>query len=142
MTPAAIARQWFAAYEAMDLDRLLALYHDECVLHWGDRKAKGKDAVFNGYETEFGPYIDGPDPNPDHPLTLLNVIAQDNICFIAWLTSPAYDRQGRFDGRLFEFKDGRIISERLYSGGYDASEFFDEIHYSSVTPVWPPPEDR
>ena len=112
-----IATRWFAAFNAHDLEALLALYHDDAT-HFSPKLkvrmpetggwVKGKAALRSWWQDSF-------DRLPELHYEPTKLIAEDGIVFMEYLRSVPGEEVLRV-GEVLEAHGGLIHSSRVYHG--------------------------
>ncbi len=115
--PAAIAQEWFDAFNAHDLEQLLALYNDDAQHYSPKLKIrepetngliKGKDALRKWWRDSF-------DRLPSLRYVPTRFIADDVNIFMEY-TRYVDDEENMTVGEVLETKDGLITASRVYHG--------------------------
>lgn len=112
-----IATAWFAAFNEQDLEKLLALYHDEAQHYSPKLKIrqpetegliKGKDALRAWWRDAF-------DRLPTLHYTPTALTANNDRVFMEYIRSVA-DEPDMKVAEALEIKDGLIVASRVYHG--------------------------
>lgn len=110
-----IATQWFAAFNAQDLEGLLALYHDEAQHYSPKLKVrqpetqgliKGKNALREWWQDSF-------DRLPTLRYEVVQLTANANRVFMEY-TRHVQGQEDMRVGETLDVKDGIIITSRVY----------------------------
>ncbi|MEO8588401.1 MAG: nuclear transport factor 2 family protein [Flavobacteriales bacterium] len=112
-----IAQRWFAAFNAHDLEALLALYADTAQHYSPKLKVrqpvtngliKGKDALRAWWRDAF-------DRLPDLNYEVTKLTSDDQQVFMEYIRHVQGDEDLRV-GEVLEIRDGLIIASRVYHG--------------------------
>ncbi len=112
-----IARQWFEAFNAQKLDKLLSLYDDDAQHFSPKLKIRepetgglviGKDAMRNWWQDSF-------DRLPTLHYQVTSLTANQDRVFMEYVRS-VHGEPPMLVAEVLEIKDGRIISSRVYHG--------------------------
>ena len=110
-----VAHQWFASFNAHDLEKLLALYADDAQHHSPKLKLrqpetngliKGKDALRSWWRDSF-------ERLPSLRYEPTRFIADDSGVFMEY-TRYVDGEQPMTVGEVLEIKDGLIVASRVY----------------------------
>lgn len=110
-----IAHQWFAAFNAHDLEKLLALYADDAQHYSPKLKQrqpetqgliKGKDALRSWWRDSF-------DRLPTLRYEPTNFIADDGSIFMEYVRYVEGE-DSMTVGEVLEIRDGLIVASRVY----------------------------
>ena len=113
--PLFIARQWFAAFNAHDLERLLALYADDAQHYSPKLKLrqpetqgliKGKEALRSWWRDSF-------DRLPTLKYEPTKFIADESSVFMEY-TRYVEGEESMTVGEVLEIRDGLIVASRVY----------------------------
>ena len=113
--PATIAQQWFDAFNAHDLEKLLALYNDDAQHYSPKLKMrnpetngliKGKDALRKWWRDSF-------DRLPSLRYVPTRFIADDANIFMEY-TRYVDGEENMTVGEVLEIKEGLIVASRVY----------------------------
>ncbi|MDX1580490.1 MAG: nuclear transport factor 2 family protein [Alphaproteobacteria bacterium] len=108
-SPAAIVQQWVDAFNAADVDALMALYDDAAINHQvAYEPLEGKDAIRSLFEMEFS--------RAEMVCQIENIIEDGDWAALEWA-----DPLGLRGCGFFQVKDGKIIFQRGY---FDKLSFF------------------
>ncbi len=112
-----IAEAWFAAFNELDLEALLSLYHEEAE-HFSPKLKirrpetngliRGKDALRDWWRDAF-------DRLPSLQYEVVKLTADDEQVFMEYIRHV----QGEDDlrvGEVLEIRDGMIVASRVYHG--------------------------
>ena len=105
-----------AAYEAVDLDAVIALFHPDAVIYWnGERVAEGHDEIRAFHLTRLG--FDRP-PRDDYRLRKTLRAADGDTLAVEWVST--YRRADgsqvrRCGGEFWTMRYGRLIEWNAYS---------------------------
>lgn len=112
-----IAAQWFDAFNEHDLEKLLALYHDNAE-HFSPKLkirlpetnglVKGKDALRSWWQDAF-------DRLPSLQYTPITFTANDDRVFMEYIRQVD-DEPDMKVAEVLEIKDGVIVASRVYHG--------------------------
>lgn len=114
---ARIAQCWFAAFNAHDLDALLALYADDATHYSPKLKARrpetggrvqGKEALRSWWRDAF-------ERMPSLRYEVLKLTADDDQVFMEYIRHVAGEEDLRV-GEVLEVREGRIGASRVYHG--------------------------
>lgn len=113
----AIARQWFAAFNAHDLEALLALYHDDAE-HFSPKlmvrhpetkgMVRGKAALRHWWQDAF-------DRLPSLRYQVLKLTADEEQVFMEYIRHVEGEAELRV-GEVLVIEEGRVIASRVYHG--------------------------
>ncbi len=112
-----IATHWFAAFNAHDLEALLALYADDAAHYSPKLKerrpetagwVRGKDALRDWWRDAF-------DRLPTLHYEVVKLTADDEQVFMEYIRHVAGEADLRV-GEVLEVKAGAIIASRVYHG--------------------------
>lgn len=113
----AIARQWFAAFNAHDLEALLALYHDDAE-HFSPKlmvrhpetkgMVRGKAALRLWWQDAF-------DRLPSLRYEVLKLTADEEQVFMEYIRHVEGEAELRV-GEVLVIEEGHIIASRVYHG--------------------------
>ncbi len=116
-TPRQVAERWFAAFNAHDLEALLALYHEDA-RHFSPKLlarrpetrgwVQGKDALRGWWADAF-------ERLPILRYEPTSMIAEGNAVFMEYLRHVEGEAVLRV-GEVLELRDGRIAASRVYHG--------------------------
>lgn len=112
-----IAERWCAAFNAHDLDALLALYNDDAQ-HFSPKLAvrrpetkglvRGKEALRHWWQDAF-------DRLPTLHYEVLSLTANDERVFLEYIRHVANEPDLRV-GEVLEIEHGLIVASRVYHG--------------------------
>jgi hypothetical protein len=110
-----IAERWFAAFNDKDLERLLALYHDNAE-HFSPKLKvrkpetrgliKGKAAMQSWWQDSF-------DRLPSLRYEMVRLTAHDNRVFMEYIRH-VNGEDDLYVGEMFEIQNGRIIRSSVF----------------------------
>lgn len=112
-----IARQWFAAFNAHDLEQLLSLYHDKAEHYSPKLKLRqpetkgliaGKDALRTWWRDAF-------DRLPGLRYTVTSLTANEERVFMEYLREVPTEETMTV-AEVLEIKEGKIVASRVYHG--------------------------
>lgn len=117
MTPKEIAEAWFAAFNAHDLEALLALYHDDAEHFSPKLKLRRPETAgwVRGKAEMRGWWADSFERLPSMRYTVLNLIADGATVFMEYMRHVDGEADLRV-GEVLELRDGRIAASRVYHG--------------------------
>ncbi|HQZ94542.1 MAG: nuclear transport factor 2 family protein [Flavobacteriales bacterium] len=112
-----IATQWFATFNAQDLEALLALYHDQAE-HYSPKlkvrmpetngMVRGKEALRKWWRDSF-------DRLPTLHYEVLKLTASDEQVFMEYIRHVSGEEDLRV-GEVLVIENGLIVSSRVYHG--------------------------
>lgn len=112
-----VAERWFAAFNAHDLEALLALYTDDAE-HFSPKLAmrrpetrglvRGKEALRSWWQDAF-------ERLPTLQYEVRTLTANDERVFMEYIRHVADEPDLRV-GEVLEVRDGRIVASRVYHG--------------------------
>lgn len=112
-----VAERWFAAFNAHDLEALLALYTDDAE-HFSPKLAvrrpetrglvRGKEALRSWWQDAF-------ERLPTLQYEVRTLTANDERVFMEYMRHVADEPDLRV-GEVLEVRDGRIVASRVYHG--------------------------
>jgi ketosteroid isomerase-like protein len=112
-----IAQRWFAAFNAHDLEALLALYHDNAEHYSPKLKVRrpetnglvrGKSALRDWWQDAF-------DRLPSLQYEVLKLTADDEQVFMEYIRHVDGEEDLRV-GEVLEIRGGLIVASRVYHG--------------------------
>ena len=112
-----IARKWFAAFNAHDLEDLLALY-DEAAEHYSPKlklRKPGSNGLIKGKAALRDWWRDAFDRLPSLQYELLKLTADDEQVFMEYLRHVDGEEDLQV-GEVLEISGGLIIFSRVYHG--------------------------
>jgi ketosteroid isomerase-like protein len=113
----AIANEWFRAFNAQDLDALLALYHDAAE-HYSP-KLKQRQPETNGYvkgKDQLRAWWQGTyDLIPSLKYVPSTFTANEQRIFVEYIRLAEGEDEIRV-AEVFEIRDGVIVASRVYHG--------------------------
>ena len=116
-TNKSIANQWFAAFNAHDLEALLGLYADDAEHYSPKLKLRhpetkglitGKDALRNWWRDAF-------DRLPSLRYEVMKLTADEDQVFMEYIRHVEGEEDLRV-GEVLEIRDGLIVASRVYHG--------------------------
>ncbi len=117
MSSEGIATAWFAAFNAHDLEALLALYADDAEHYSPKLKARepatgglirGKEALRNWWKGSF-------ERLPSLHYRVTNLIGNEHAILMEYVRQVEGEEDLRV-GEVLEIAEGRIIASRVYHG--------------------------
>ncbi|MBK9763052.1 MAG: nuclear transport factor 2 family protein [Flavobacteriales bacterium] len=116
-TNKSIATKWFAAFNAHDLDALLALYKDDAE-HYSP-KLKVHQPKTNGWvrgkKALRGWWQDAFDRLPELQYEVMGMITDEEQVFMEYIRHVPGEDDLRV-GEVLEIRDGMIVGSRVYHG--------------------------
>ena len=112
-----IAEQWFDAFNEHNLEKLLALYHDNAQHYSPKLKVRNPESkgIIIGKEALRSWWKDSFDRLPSLKYAPQRMITDDSIIFMEYIRFV--DGEETFSvGELLEVNNGLIISSRVYHG--------------------------
>jgi ketosteroid isomerase-like protein len=112
-----IAQRWFAAFNAHDLESLLALYHEDAV-HFSPKLKVHRpetDGLIRGKDTLRAWWHDAFQRLPSLRYEVLTLTADDEQVFMEYIRHVEGEAELRV-GEVLVVEDGRIAASRVYHG--------------------------
>jgi len=113
MNPEEIVKQAEAAYDSLDLDRIMALFHPEIVVYWNGKKGdEGLEEVRSSHEEFIRTAKKG-----DHWVRKKLWVASGNKIAGEW-ESYSLEDDGKYyhgyGGEFWKIRDGLLVEWRAY----------------------------
>ena len=112
-----IAHRWFAAFNAHDLEALLALYAEDAQ-HYSPKlklRQPGTNGLINGKEALRAWRRDAFDRLPTLRYEVVKLTSDDEQVFMEYIRHVAGEEDLRV-GEVLEIRDGSIVASRVYHG--------------------------
>jgi ketosteroid isomerase-like protein len=112
-----ITNRWFAAFNAHDLEGLLALYADDAEHYSPKLKVRRPETngLINGKKALRDWWRDAFDRLPTLRYEVLKLTADDDQVFMEYIRHVEGEEDLRV-GEVLEVRDGRIVASRVYHG--------------------------
>ena len=112
-----IATKWFAAFNAQDLEALLALYHDQAEHYSPKLKVRMPETngMVRGKEALRAWWRDAFDRLPTLHYEVLRLTANDEQVFMEYIRHVTNEEDLRV-GEVLVIDNGLIVSSRVYHG--------------------------
>lgn len=112
-----IATQWFAAFNAHDLEALLALYHDDAAHYSPKLKLRQPETngLIQGKAALRAWWRDAFERLPTLRYEVLTLTADDEQVFMEYIRHVAGEEDLRV-GEVLEIRNGLITASRVYHG--------------------------
>jgi hypothetical protein len=112
-----IAQQWFDAFNEHDLEKLLALYHENAKHYSPKLKLRNPETkgLITGKNALRAWWQDSFERLPTLKYTPQKFIANDSSVFMEYIRQVSGE-ENIMVGEVLEIKDGLIISSRVYHG--------------------------
>lgn len=128
-TPDAFGREWTAAWDSRDVDRILTFYTEDALFDDVPSVDNGWDKLLHGHQPMRESLARTFDEMPDLGFGFVSASSSEDRMVIEWImTGTRYlDFTGRFSTRgvsVIELKGGKIASEHDY---YDTYHFLSQL---------------
>lgn len=112
-----IARSWFEAFNAQNLEQLLALYHEDAAHYSPKLKLRHPETKgwINGKQALRTWWQDAFERLPSLQYEVLTLTANEDRVFMEYVRHAAGEEDMRV-GEVLEINDGKIIGSRVYHG--------------------------
>ena len=121
MTPEETVKQAESAYDALDLERMMALFDPQIVVYWnGQKLCEGLDELRNWHESWMKFAMQG-----EHWVRKKFRAASGDTITVEW-EDYALGDDGKYHrgygGEFWKMRDGRLLEWRAYFQDYPAEE--------------------
>ena len=121
MTPEEIVKQAESAYDALDIEHMMALFDPQIIVYWnGQKLCEGLDELRNWHESWMKFAIQG-----EHWVRKAFRAASGDTIAVEW-EDYALGDDGKYNlgygGEFWKMRDGRLLEWRAYFQDYPADE--------------------